>query len=361
MKLCCPYVYDLDAVRRRVVELEKASSEKDRLIQEHRNQQIVSTSNDKATRVQFAMPVREARSQKRKSTHVRSWHSLSWFPNPQLSPIQAMERELQQLRDKTIQQQKQIELQREQEAVRTREWERQERDKEQEMEREKEREKVKEREKEREREREVGRKRNRDSDTDVESIVSSSKGAKGVDIGASDNTDRQTIRGRGKDASDSGSCAGGDEGGPGGVREKRDIQEVGHNSTTHASCTKGDFTAASASVPAADGELGWEVEHMDRSAVLTNASAERLRIVKALLSARCCVSGAFMQALLCDYVCVQMSAFLFANSSEACMIHMLFDSYVPCRIWKGGLSLMDGTMCAYQFLTGVNLLVQESR
>jgi hypothetical protein len=190
----------------------------------------------------------------------------------------AMERELQQLRDKAQQQQQQqLERERELEAFRTREREQREK----EIEREGGRERGGEEEREGGGQGEAGRKREREAASELQGHAGGLKAARDASCETAHGAgavekggERAAAGGKLPHDAEAGRCEDGSEGvwskwaGAGGPGMER-----GHGAAAgHGVCAERDKGA-------------WEMEQVQRSAVLTNTSAERLRVVKALLSA----------------------------------------------------------------------------
>jgi len=192
--------------------------------------------------------------------------------------FQAVEQELLLLKDRVQlqdqkQQQQQLEHERELEAARTREREQREKERERE---------AREREQERDGEGqgEAGRKRDRGAGSELQGHAGGVKAARDArsdaahSAGAADAGGQRAARGKEPLAAEADPYVTGVQGVPQ-RRADGGGYGIGHGSgaaTAQGVCAERDAAA-------------WEMEQIDRCAVLTNTSAERLRVVKALLSA----------------------------------------------------------------------------
>lgn len=196
---------------------------------------------------------------------------------------QAMERELRHLQDQLRKQGQDFELERQQHEAKARALEQQEKTLVQEKEIEKAW--VNKSEVGHKRGREEGAQKERASDAGRESsgeVEASRKGASLPKVNVKSEVDdwrsARTGSGKGNRGEADGREVGGDR--------RVDLHASGEEADVPSSCgARGASTARDWAV---------KIEHTDRSAVLTNTSAERLRVVKALLSGWCVRSGPLM-------------------------------------------------------------------
>ena len=245
---------------------------------------------------------------------------------------QAIEKELQHLKDKVVQQQQQLERERELEVARSRERKQREKEREQERERERERERAREKESARESERGAGHKRQSDASVHDRDATTGEgggidRGGGGAGAGSEEMGGRrvenkiQSVLSSSIEKERGGAAGSVDVSGEVGSGSGR--RGIGGREGKEVKCdVKAEEDATDVRIagggrgPDGGGWGGWEMECMDRSAVLTNSSAERLRIVKALLSAWCVsvsLTVAYARGFpfrVCMRVCVFLSVWM---------------------------------------------------